>query len=98
MVKSQGTFKFVYIPAEASEPLQEWELSYKNEEDAVQCLLNRVKVKCLSQNVYFLPSHKVVHTKISCNTLQLPMSLRCTIDFAVGHGAQCKAQCRCRLH
>ncbi len=47
MGKSQGTFKFVYIPAEASEPLQEWELSYKNEEDAVQCLLNRVKVKRL---------------------------------------------------
>ena len=38
-----GTFKYVFIPADPSEPLQELSLSY-GEEDQVQCLLNRLRV------------------------------------------------------
>ena len=38
-----GKFRYVYIPADVSEPLQELSLSY-TEEDQVQCLLNKLRV------------------------------------------------------
>ena len=39
-----GSFKYVYIPADGSEPLQELSLSY-NEDNEVQCLLNALRVR-----------------------------------------------------
>ena len=38
-----GAFRYVYIPADVSEPLQELGLSY-TEEDQVQCLLHKLRV------------------------------------------------------
>lgn len=45
MSKPSGSFKFVLVPADAHEPLQEWQLSYANEDEAVSCLLDRLKVR-----------------------------------------------------
>lgn len=39
-----GSFKYVYIPADVSEPLQELSLNY-NEVNEVQCLLNALRVR-----------------------------------------------------
>lgn len=35
--------KFVYIPAHLSDPLEEWQVEY-DDDNAVECLLDRVKV------------------------------------------------------
>lgn len=42
--KEKLSFKFVFIPADVNEPIEEWEQSY-GEGDEVECLLNRIKVK-----------------------------------------------------
>jgi hypothetical protein len=37
--------KFVYIPAHPSDPLEQWDVSYKDDKsDEVECLLDKVKV------------------------------------------------------
>ena len=36
--------KFVFVPAHLTEPLEEWEVEY-TEEQAVECLLDKVKVR-----------------------------------------------------
>ena len=36
--------KFVFVPAHLNEPLEEWEVEY-TEEQAVECLLEKVKVR-----------------------------------------------------
>ena len=43
MPDKKGTFKFVYIPADASEPLEELTQNY-TDQDEVECLINRIKV------------------------------------------------------
>lgn len=43
MSKKTGTFKFVFVPADTTEPLQELSQSYTEQEE-VECLLNRLKV------------------------------------------------------
>ena len=48
MVKRE-TFKYVFIPADVGEPLQELSLGY-TEADEVQCLLNRLRVRTVSLN------------------------------------------------
>ena len=48
MSKPSGSFKFVLVPADAHEPLQEWHLSYRNEDEAVSCLLDRLKVRSVA--------------------------------------------------
>lgn len=45
MSKPSGSFNFVLVPADAHEPLQEWQLSYANDDEAVSCLLDRLKVR-----------------------------------------------------
>ena len=35
---------FVFVPAHLNEPLEEWEVEY-TEEQAVECLLDKVKVR-----------------------------------------------------
>ena len=39
-----GVFKFVHIPADPSEPIEELSQEY-TEENSVQCLLDRLKVR-----------------------------------------------------
>ncbi len=46
-MRKTKTFKYVYIPADVSEPLQELSLTY-NEDNEVQCLLNALRVKVSS--------------------------------------------------
>lgn len=41
--KERASFKFVFIPADVNEPIEEWEQTY-DEGDEVECLLNRIKV------------------------------------------------------
>ena len=36
--------KFVFVPAHITEPLEEWEVEY-TEDQAVECLLDKVKVR-----------------------------------------------------
>ena len=36
--------KFIFVPAHLNEPLEEWEVEY-TEEQAVECLLDKVKVR-----------------------------------------------------
>lgn len=36
--------KFVFVPAHLTEALEEWQVEY-SEDEAVECLLNRVKVR-----------------------------------------------------
>lgn len=59
-----GKFRYVYIPADVSEPLQELSLSY-TEEDQVQCLLSKLRVshcvppyRTLGSTVYYEPLQK----------------------------------------
>jgi hypothetical protein len=61
MGKARGTFKFVYVPAIPSEPLEEWELSYGDEEEAVRCLLDRLKVSRLLSRIIIS-----LHTARTC--------------------------------
>ncbi len=44
MPDKKGTFKFVCIPADVSESLQELTQDYTDQNE-VECLLNRVKVR-----------------------------------------------------
>lgn len=44
MPDKKGTFKFVCIPADVSESLQELTQDY-TDQDEVECLLSRVKVR-----------------------------------------------------
>ena len=46
-----GSFQYVYIPADVSEPLQELSLSY-TEDDEVQCLLNTLRVSYLVLKIH----------------------------------------------
>ncbi len=57
MSKALGAFKFVYVPAIPSEPLEEWELSYGDEEEAVRCLLDRLKVSRLLSCTMMMSLH-----------------------------------------
>lgn len=50
MPGKKGTFKFVWIPADVSEPLQELTQDY-TDQDEVECLLNRVKVRYTSMQL-----------------------------------------------
>jgi len=40
--------KFVFIPAHLSDPLEEWQVEY-DDDTAVECLLDRVKVCVLKE-------------------------------------------------
>jgi hypothetical protein len=50
-----GVFKFVHIPADPSEPIEELSQEY-TEENSVQCLLDRLKVR---PPVHYRPRHCV---------------------------------------
>ena len=47
----KGTFKYVFIPADVGEPLQELSLGY-TEADEVQCLLNTLRVRTLPVHLF----------------------------------------------
>lgn len=44
MPGKKGTFKFVYIPADVSEPLEQLTQDYTDQNE-VECLINRIKVR-----------------------------------------------------
>ena len=46
-----GTFRYVFIPADVGDPLQELSLGY-TEADEVQCLLNKLRVRNLSMHPF----------------------------------------------
>ena len=52
---NKGTFKYVFIPADVGEPLQELSLGY-TEADEVQCLLNTLRVKTLPVHLPYASS------------------------------------------
>lgn len=43
MPGKKGTFEFVYIPADVSEPLEQLTQDYTDQNE-VECLINRIKV------------------------------------------------------
>jgi hypothetical protein len=47
------TFSFVYIPADVNDPIQEWRQDY-SQEDEVECLVNRVKVRTFVASAHLL--------------------------------------------
>ena len=78
------TFKYVYIPADVSEPLQELSLSY-TEEDQVQCLLNNLRVShsCVAP---YISQHRAPATGLS----HTPIGMARSIRLGVGaHHARC---------
>ena len=42
---SPGSVKFVYVPADPHEPLQQWEAGWADEQGELECVLNRVKAR-----------------------------------------------------
>ena len=44
------TFTFVYLPADVTEPLEDWQVTY-TKEDEVDCLFKRLKV-CFVTNMH----------------------------------------------
>lgn len=92
----RGTFKYVYIPADASEPLQERSLDY-TEEDEVQCLLHTLRVSpqnapdyaCvfLRLNDVRLSKHRTMHRPLLLEQVSFhEYSGACSLTTASGQG------------
>lgn len=44
---SPGAVKFVYVPADPHEPLQQWEAAWSDEQGELECVLNKIKARLL---------------------------------------------------
>lgn len=83
-----GSFKYVYIPADGSEPLQELSLSY-TEDDEVQCLLSTLRVSCLtlwnSATQSCFPPARIYHSYVNLHVHGM-QDLHTLDTFAQAHG------------